>query len=129
MNTYGGIRTGNPDAYYEPNTVNGSPFEDASAKEPPLKVDGDIARYNHRDGNDDYGQVRALFNLFDTEQKGRLFSNVAAAMGGVPGAIVERQFARFKLVHPDYESGVRAALEKLHGYKVDTISAQPAAAE
>jgi catalase len=129
MNTYGGIRTGNPDAYYEPNTVNGSPFEDASAKEPPLKVDGDVARYNHRDGNDDYGQVRALFNLFDTEQKGRLFSNVAAAMGGVPGAIVERQLAHFKLVHPDYESGVRAALEKLHGYKVDTISAQPAAAE
>jgi catalase len=129
MNTYGGIRTGNPDAYYEPNTVNGSPFEDASAKEPPLKVDGDVARYNHRDGNDDYGQVRALFNLFDTEQKGRLFSNVAAAMGGVPGAIVERQLARFKLVHPDYESGVRAALAKLHGYKVDTISAQPAAAE
>lgn len=35
--------------------LNGSPFEDASTKEPPLKVDGDVARYNHRVGNDDYG--------------------------------------------------------------------------
>lgn len=50
-------------------------------------------------------------------------------MGGVPGTIVERQLAHFELVHPDYESGVRAALEKQHGYKVDTINAQPAAAE
>jgi catalase len=84
----------------------------------------DVARHNHRDGNDDYGrQVRALFKLFDAEQKARLFSNVVAAMGGVPGAIVERQLAHFKLVHLDYESGVRAALEKQHGYKVDTLSA------
>ena len=50
-------------------------------------------------------------------------------MGGVPGEIVERQLAHFKLVHPDYEAGVRAALERLHGYKADTISAQPTAAE
>jgi len=128
MNTYGGIRTGNPDAYYEPNSVNG-PFEDASAKEPPLAIEGDMGRFNHRDGNDDYGQPRALFNLFDAGQRARLFSNIAAAMGGIPGEIVERQLAHFKLVHPDYEAGVRAALEHMHGYKADTISAQPTAAE
>jgi catalase len=100
MNTFGGIKTGHPDAYYEPNSFNG-PVELPSAKEPPLRIDGEMARFNHRDGNDDYGQVRALFNLFDEAQKSRLFSNIAAAMGGVPGEIVERHLGHFKLVHPD----------------------------
>jgi len=128
MNTYGGIKSGNPDAYYEPNSVNG-PVEQPSAQEPVLKIDGDMGRYNHREGNDDYGQPRALFNLFDAGQKQRLFSNIGAAMGGVPEFIVERQLAHFKLIHPDYEAGVRRALEDQHGYKVDTISATPTAAE
>ena len=53
---------------YEPNSF-GGPVEDKSAKEPPLKISGDADRYNHRDGNDDYSQPRALFNLFDAGQK------------------------------------------------------------
>jgi catalase len=121
MNTFGGVRTGHPDAYYEPNSF-GGPVEQPSAKEPPLRISGDADRYNHRIGNDDYGQPRALFNLFDAGQKARLFSNIAAAMGGVPGVIVERQLAHFKLVHPDYEAGVRQALKAAHGYQADTIS-------
>ncbi|WP_411506542.1 catalase-related domain-containing protein, partial [Brucella anthropi] len=44
--------------------------------------------------------------------------NIAAAMGGVPGFIVERQLAHFKLVHPDYEAGVRKALKDAHGYSL-----------
>ena len=121
MNTFGGIATGNPDAYYEPNSFNG-PVEQPSAKEPPLRISGDAARYNHRIGNDDYVQPRALFNLFDAGQKSRLFSNIAAAMGGVPGFIVERQLGHFKLIHPEYEAGVRAALKDAHGYEANTIS-------
>jgi len=121
MNTFGGIATGNPDAYYEPNSFNG-PVEQTSAKEPPLRINGDADRYNHRIGNDDYSQPRALFNLFDAGQKLRLFSNIAAAMTGVPGFIVERQLGHFKLIHPDYEAGVRAALKKAHGYEANTIA-------
>ena len=30
-----------------------------------LAISGDAHRYNHRGGNDDYGQPRSLFNLFD----------------------------------------------------------------
>ena len=103
--------TGNPDAYYEPNSV-GGPAQDPSVAEPPLRLSGDAARWNHREGNDDFGQPRALFNLFDQAQKARLYSNVAAAMGGVPDAIVERQLALFAKVHPDYGAGVRKALGK-----------------
>ena len=99
----------NPDAYYEPNSF-GGPVENKAVAEPPLKITGDADRYNHRIGNDDYVQVRALFNLFDTGQKSRLCSNVAAAMGGVPDFIIERQLGHFDKVHPDYGNGVRKAL-------------------
>ncbi len=41
----------------------------------------------------------------------RLFSNIAAAMQGVPAFIIERQLGHFDKIHPDYGNGVRAALE------------------
>ncbi len=99
----------NPDAYYEPNSFSG-PVEDKSVQEPPLKISGDADRYNHREGNDDYSQPRALFRLFSTDQKKRLFSNIADAMGGVPQFIIERQLGHFDKVDPEYGDGVRAAL-------------------
>jgi catalase len=101
--------TGNPDAYYEPNSF-GGPVQDPSVAEPPLRISGEAAHYDHRAGNDDFSQPRALFNLFDADQKQRLFGNVAAAMQGVPDFIVERQLALFDKVHPDYGAGVRKAL-------------------
>ncbi len=100
---------GNPDAWYEPNSF-GGPKQDPSVAEPPLKVGGVAARHDHRVGNDDFAQPRALFALFDAGQRARLFANVAGAMAGVPDFIVERQLALFEKVHPDYAAGVRAAL-------------------
>ncbi|EIM73513.1 catalase [Nitratireductor aquibiodomus RA22] len=120
MNTFGGIKTGNPDAFYEPNSF-GGPVENPAAKEPPLKISGDADRYNHRIGNDDYSQPRALFNLFDEGEKNRLFSNIAAAMGGVPSEIIERQLAHFDKIHPDYGNGVRKALKEEHGYEANAV--------
>jgi catalase len=101
--------TANPDAYYEPNSFNG-PAEDKSVAEPPLRISGDADRYNHRIGNDDYTQAGDLFRLMDKEQHQRLFSNIAAAMSGVPAFIVERQLAHFDKADAAYGAGVRAAL-------------------
>jgi len=101
--------TGNPDAFYEPNSFNG-PAQDPTVKEPPLRLDGDADRFDHRQGNDDFSQPRALFALFDAGQRSRLFANIAAAMGGVPDFIVERQIALFDKIDPAYGAGVRAAL-------------------
>jgi catalase len=101
--------TGNPDAYYEPNSFKG-PVQDASVAEPPLRISGDAARYDHRQGNDDFGQPRALFGLFDGGQKQRLYSNIASAMAGVPDFIIERQLLLFDKVDPEYGAGVRKAL-------------------
>jgi len=100
----------NPDAYYEPNSFDG-PVESPEHREPPLRISGDADRYNHREGNDDYGQPRALFNLFDDAQRARLYGNIAAAMGGVPQYIVDRQLEHFRKVDPAYADGVAAALK------------------
>ena len=99
----------NPDAYYEPNSFHG-PKQDPSVAEPPLHLSGDAARYDHREGNDDYDQPRALFGLFDDAQRGRLFKNIADAMQGVPKEIVDRQLAHFELIDPAYAVGVATEL-------------------
>jgi catalase len=97
------------DAYYEPNSFGGA-IEDASFAEPAFET-GDVAdRYNHRDGNDDFSQPRALFELMNDSQKEQLFSNIAAAMDTVPRNIIDRQIALFEQVHPDYATGVKKAL-------------------
>ncbi len=104
-----GQQSGVTDAYYEPNSF-GGPVEDPSVAEPPLKTDGDAARYNHRDGNDDYSQPRALHDLMDGAQQLRLYQNTAAAMGGVPQDIIDRMLGHYDQVCQAYGDGVRAAL-------------------
>jgi catalase len=102
----------NPDAYYEPNSLDG-PQQDASFAEPTIELQGPVGRFDHRDGNDDFIQPRALFQLFDQEQKDRLYANIATAMCGVPAAITERQIRLFHQVHPDFGKGVCAALDAM----------------
>lgn len=101
------------DAYYEPNSF-GGPVQQKSAQEPPLRIEGDATRYDHRVGNDDYSQPRALFHILGAEQQQRLFGNIAAAMQGVPQEIIERQLDLFDKVDPTYGRGLRAALAKTH---------------
>ena len=101
----------NPDAYYEPNSFNG-PVEDPSAQEPPMKISGDIRRYEEQDQMGDYQQAGNLFRLFDDAQRKRLFSNIADAMEGVPQEIIDRQLVHFDKADPEYGKGVREALKK-----------------
>jgi catalase len=113
MNVYGGLISGNTDAYYEPNSFGGA-VEDPSVLEPPLRIDGDADRYNHREGHDDYSQVRVLFErVLEDDEKERLFNNIAGMWSDVPEIICERQLAEFKKVHPDYEAGVRRVWDRM----------------
>lgn len=107
-------KTGNVDAYYEPNSFNGA-AEDERFREPPLKISGDADRYNHREGNDDYTQAGDLFRLFDDGQKQRLCQNLAEAMQGVPQKIVDLQLSHFDKADPAYGDGVRKAIKALNG--------------
>jgi len=98
------------DAYYEPNSFDG-PVEDKEYVEPPFPVDGDGYRYSHLEDSDDhYSQPRALFQLMNESQKSQLFSNIAAAMDGVPREIIDRQLALFERVDSAYSAGVKKAL-------------------
>jgi len=107
MNTFGGIETGNPDAYYEPNSF-GGPVEDPSVKEPPLKISGDADRYDPHDGQgvDDFKQPGDLFRLMSPQEQGRLMDNIRDAMQGVPKDIVRRQVDLFAKCDPAYGAGV-----------------------
>lgn len=101
--------TGHPDAYYEPNSF-GGPVQAPAYREPPLRLDGVADRVDHRIGNDDYGQPGALFRLFDAGQRQRLATSIAAAMGGVPAFIVDRQLVHFDRADAEYGERVREAL-------------------
>ena len=97
--------TGNPNAYYEPNSVNG-PVQDAAVAEPPLKISADADRYDHRQGNDDYTQAGDLFRLMSLDQQDRLMDNIAVTMAGVPMDIVRQQIGHFSKADPAYGKGV-----------------------
>jgi catalase len=114
--------TGNPDAYYEPNSFNG-PAQDKRFVEPPLKISGDAARYDHRDGNDDYRQPGDLFRLMSSDAQQRLFGNIAEAMQGVPLDIVKRQIGHFYKADPQYGAGVAKRL----GVEIGDLGAAVAA--
>jgi catalase len=114
----------NPDAYYEPNSFNG-PVQDERFAEPPLKISGDAARYDHHDGNDDYRQAGDLFRLMGPAAQARLMDNIAEAMRGVPVKIVKRQIAHFYKADPEYGSGVADRM----GLTAADLSGTSAAAE
>lgn len=105
----------NTDAYYEPNTK-GGPVEDRSLSEPPMRISGDINRYEDQDQLGDFQQAGDLFRLFDAEQKERLFSNIAEAMQGVSDYIVEKQLKHFDAADPAYGAGVRSAIDTLNNH-------------
>jgi catalase len=94
---------------YEPNSF-GGPVEDPRFLEPPLKDSGDAGRYNPREGSDDFIQPGALFRLMNASQKDQLFSNLTAAMQGVPERIQVRQLVHCYRADPDYGRGVAAKL-------------------
>ena len=112
------------DAYYEPNSF-GGPVQDDTVKEPPLRIDGNADRYNHREGNDDYTQAADLFRLFTAEEKSRLFGNIAAAMQGVPDEIIARQLEHFRRCDPAYADGIIKARATAH---TPAASSPPSAA-
>ena len=94
---------------YEPNSF-GGPVEDPSVKEPPLPLEGAADRYDHRAGNDDYGQAGDLFRLMPEDERERLMDTIAAEMEGVPTEIIDRQIGHFRKADPAYGAGVARRL-------------------
>ncbi len=94
---------------YEPNSF-GGPKEDHRFIEVPYKVSGDAARYNHREGNDDYTQAGDLYRLMTKEERNRLVQNIAGTMKGVPERIIALQVEHFTKADPEYGQKVAEAV-------------------
>ena len=91
---------------YEPNSF-GGPIDNPTFAEPPLKVSGDVSRYDHRLGNDEYTQAGNLNRLMSELQKQQLTNNIIRSMRSVPKEIQVRQIGHFTMADPDY--GLRIA--------------------
>lgn len=103
---------------YQPNSFNG-PVDDKAFSEPPLKISGDAARYDHHIGNDDYAQAGDLYRLMNEDQKNQLTGNIIRAMTPVPKTIQLRQIAHFYKADPNYgiaiAKGLGIALNEITG--------------
>ena len=102
------------DPNYDLNSF-GGPQQDPRYADIPYKISGDVARYDHRQGNEDYSQAGDLYQLMKPAERTRLIENIVNDMKTVPGHIQKRQIGHF--TKADSEYGRRAA-EGL-GLKID----------
>lgn len=92
--------------HYEPN-MQGEWQEQPDFSEPPLKINGDAARWNYREDDDDYySQPRALFQLMKPEQQQVLCENTARNMAGIPKEIQIRHITNCAKADPAYGKGI-----------------------
>jgi catalase len=94
---------------YEPNSF-GGPVQDRRRVEFPYKVSGDVARCDHRAGNDHYTQAGNLFRLLPEDERSRLVHNIASAMKGIPERLIHLQFEHFTKADPNYGRRIAEAL-------------------
>ena len=95
---------------YEPNSYVESPKQAPRYAEPALALSGAADRYDHREDTDYYSHAGALFRLMNDEQKALLINNIAGAMAGVSGDVVDRQLQHFFRADPAYGEGIAKAL-------------------
>ena len=102
---------GGPGVNYEPNSF-GGPVENPEFKQDAydFEFSGVAARYNHREGNDDYTQAGNLFRLLAPDHRWRLIGNVVDSMQTVPHDIQVRQVRHFHKADPAYGEGVARGL-------------------
>ena len=96
---------------YEPNRF-GGPVENSNIKEEAydFEISGMAARYDHREGNDDYTQAGDLFRLLEPDHRDRLIGNIADSMQTVPRDIQVRQIRHFYRADPAYGEGIAQRL-------------------
>jgi catalase len=60
-----------------------------------------------------YLQPRNLWNMFNDDQKNRLYKNIAASLSQANQDIIDRVIVHFSRIHPDYADGVLKAIKNL----------------
>ena len=110
---------------YEPNSF-GGPKENPQFRDRPYKVPSEnghtvVARYDHRENNDDYTQAGDLWRLFPDGEKERTSKAIAQSLGQTPLRIQKLQLSHFKKADPEFAARIAGKLpgnehpEYLHG--------------
>ncbi|WP_333967949.1 catalase [Burkholderia cepacia] len=81
--------------------------------EPPLRIEGDAAHWDHRVDVDHFAQPGNLFRLMSQAQQHLLFDNTARQMASVHAHIQERHILNCAKADPEYGAGVREALARI----------------
>lgn len=66
---------------------------------------------NRQDEEYYYSQPRNLWNLFDEDQKNRLYKNIARPLSNANKETIEKVIGQFHRIHPDYAAGVSREIE------------------
>ncbi len=98
---------------YEPNSF-GGPVENRAIEEPPLRIDGDAARFAYKGDDEDlYGQPRTFWEkVLDETGRAHLVENIVGSMTnpsmGIadPRPIQERMLRHWYKIHPDFGAAV-----------------------
>ena len=95
---------------YEPNSL-GGPVADESAKEPPLKINGNADYYEQKRGvDDDYIQPGNLFRLMTPSQQEHLMDNLVGSLKKAPLDIQKLMIEHFSKADPAYGRGLACRL-------------------
>ena len=98
--------SGNPDAYYEPNSFDGPVRGASSTASRRCAFPATPIATTTATATTITPSPATCSGCSTAEQRHRLFDNIAAAMQGVPLAIVRRQIAHFHKADPEYGLGV-----------------------
>jgi catalase len=96
---------------YEPNSQ-GEWQDQPGFLEPQLALQGTAGHWNHRNEDDYFSQVGALFQVMDSRRRELLFENTARAMQGTTLEVRLRHIDNCTKADAEYGAGVAAALER-----------------
>ncbi|MDH1469255.1 catalase KatB [Shewanella sp. GD03713] len=107
---YHGSQTGgDAAANYGPNSTAGALVEPANFAEPPLRLDGEAARYS-RYNQDDYTQAGNLYRIFSEAEKARLVETISGSLRQASVEVQQRMLAHFHKADADYGQRIQTAL-------------------
>ena len=92
---------------YEPNSVSGTPVQNATYAWATEQLNGKAGRYPFQHPNTNYEQPRALFNnVFDDAMREKVMDNISGGLGQCRRDIQERVLPHFFKIDPKYGAGI-----------------------
>ncbi|MCL1091213.1 catalase KatB [Shewanella profunda] len=109
---YHGSQTGaDATANYGPNSTAGALVEPVNFAEPPLRLEGEAARYS-RYNQDDYTQAGNLYRIFSEDEKARLVATIAGSLSQTSLDVQQRMIEHFTKADADYGQRIKQALAR-----------------